>query len=37
MKNGHELPGSGMFSDRGFCMFLQNERNTGDFMIFYHC
>ena len=36
MKNFHELPSSCMFSDRGF-MFLQTERNAGDFTTFYHC
>ena len=35
MKNVHELPG--MFSDRGLFMFLQTERNAGDFTTFYHC
>ena len=37
MKNVHDLPSSSMFSDRGLFMFLQTERNAGDFTTFYHC
>ena len=37
MKNVHELPSSSMFSDRGLFVFLQTERNAGDFTTFYHC
>ena len=31
MKNVHDLPSFSVVSDRGLFMFLQTERNAGDF------